>query len=474
MASDRLRGERPSWRFWAIVAFVALVALTGGSSRHDTASLMLLRPVAVAMVASGLLLITREAWLRVRWPLLLLGGLIALALVQLVPLPPGVWQALPYRAFIAKIDSVAGLGEVWRPLSIAPERTRNALFALLVPFAMLLWLAPVSRLEGRLLVPLAIGVGIVSGLLGLLQVGAGEGSALFLYRIVSVDAAVGLFANRNHQGVFLAMMLPMLAVFASTASATPGLRRLKHIGAVATAVILLLLILLSGSRAGLLMAVVGLLAMPFLYRSDGVQFAKRRKQDGGFPVTGVAIGLGGTALLVLGAVVFSRAASLDRLAAGADEDVRWNIWAPTLDIMQKYFPAGSGLGTFVEAYQRDEPLATLTPTYVNHAHNDWIELLLTGGLPAVLLVIAGLVWLIRASWRAWFGAGGIGSAGGGATGGHMHCARMASVLVLILAAASFVDYPLRTPLMAAFGAFVLFWLCPGLRKDRVQNERPVG
>ena len=40
-------------------------------------------------------------------------------------------------------------------------------------------------------------------------------------------------------------------------------------------------------------------------------------------------------------------------------------------------------------------------SYVNHAHNDWLELWLTGGAPAIVLAVGFLAWLAASTFRLW-------------------------------------------------------------------------
>src|SRR3546814_17788482 len=53
-----------------------------------------------------------------------------LVLLQLVPLPPGLWTALPGREFLL---SAPLSQETWRPWSLTPSTTINAASSLIVP-----------------------------------------------------------------------------------------------------------------------------------------------------------------------------------------------------------------------------------------------------------------------------------------------------------------------------------------------------
>src|SRR3546814_6135951 len=61
----------------------------------------------------------------------LLLATVLLVLLQLVPLPPAIWTALPGRDVL--LGALPGEA-VWRPGSIVPSATINAASSLIVPF----------------------------------------------------------------------------------------------------------------------------------------------------------------------------------------------------------------------------------------------------------------------------------------------------------------------------------------------------
>jgi O-antigen ligase len=96
---------------------------------------------------------------------------------------------------------------------------------------------------------------------------------------------------------------------------------------------------------------------------------------------------------------------LDRFSTeDALADARWRIYTTSMAGLREFFPVGSGLGTFPEVYWRFQPDSIAQ--FVNHAHNDYIEFVFEGGLPALaviamFLVLYALRWpsLLRgASW----------------------------------------------------------------------------
>jgi O-antigen ligase len=111
-----------------------------------------------------------------------------------------------------------------------------------------------------------------------------------------------------------------------------------------------------------------------------------------------------------------------------------------------FMPLGSGIGTFQRVYALYEDHDRLdTSTYVNHAHNDYLEIALETGVPGLIVLGLFLVWWARLAWRVWRPVDVDPFARAGAVG---------SAVILIH---SLVDFPLRT---AAIGT--CFALCLAL------------
>lgn len=446
-------------------AFLALVFATGGASRADVQSLVILRPVSVLVCALALMTLRREHLTGRNWLLGSFAAIFALAFLHIIPLPPSIWQSLAGRQDLVDVEKLAGQSDLWRPLTIAPMNGWHALLSLFVPLAVLLLGIQLNRDDLFRLLPFLITLAGISGLLGLLQAIGDPQSSLYFYRITNNGNAVGLFANRNHAATLLSCLFPMLAVFASTAKGTSDEVRTRQLVAAAMAIVLVPLILVAGSRSGLVTAVIGIVGAGLLYRRPtDVRTVRKGAPE---KVKAVPI-LGGLAVISLGFLTFffSRAEAIERLFAEASgEDNRADFWIVSIDLFWKYFPWGSGSGSFVEAFQIVEPAYLLDGTYLNRAHNDWVEIAVTFGLAGVIgltLASAAFFWRSYNVWRD-------------ADAGRRYVAfgRLASVCIAMIAIASVSDYPLRTPIMMGVFAIFALWLTESGR-DRstsVQLER---
>lgn len=437
--------------FWALCVLLVACFVLGGSARGNVASLIVLRPLSILLLGFGLWHLRMSQLKAHGFVVGLALTILAVPALQLVPLPPEVWNHLPGRGLVMEIDRIAGLGLVWRPLSMTPDATWNALYALIVPFTVLVFGIQLGEAERMRLLPLILILSGFSAFLGLLQTLGDANGPLYFYSVTNNGSAVGLFANRNHQALLLAMMLPMLAVLARGRGERAGSRQLV---ALVSGLALLPLIFITGSRAGLIVAGVALLAIPLILGRDRRPTAEalsaRSRRSMAFSSAGWAgFVLAGTCLIAL-TLWLGRDVAWDRLLTSETAgDARIKILPTLVSMIHAHAPAGSGMGSFVQIFQVHEPDALLRPTYMNHAHNDWLEVLLDGGAVAALLLFIALIGFLLQSKHA-FSVRAASSL-------TVQYARLGLVLMLLAAVASVSDYPLRVPSLASLFTLAVLW-----------------
>ena len=423
---------------------------TGGASRTDVQSLVILRPLSIIACALACMTLRRAHFAGRSFLIGWTAAIFLLASLHLIPLPPSIWQSLAGRQDLVDVEKLVGFSDIWRPLTLAPMNGWHALLSLFAPLAVILLGIQLKRDDLFRLLPLVIAIAALSGLLGLLQAIGNPQGSLYFYRITNNGSAVGLFANRNHAATLLACLFPMLAVSAATARGEADAVRTQQLLAAAIAIVLVPLILVTGSRSGLISAIIGLGAAATLYRQPtNLRSMRRGKSD---RIKALPI-LGGVAVISLAFLTYflSRAEAIERLfAKAAGEDERTDFWVISLDLFWKYFPWGSGSGSFVEAFQIVEPERMLDATYLNRAHNDWIETAVTFGLPGVIALLAALAAFVIRSYELWRSADG--------SKRSVTFGRLASVIMVMIAIASASDYPLRTPAMMGLLAICVLWL----------------
>lgn len=467
---ERLAGDGKDRLPLLLILLFCLTFLLGGSARSDVLSTIPLRLVTglafgVALWRTSLTDLSRHRTLTI-----IFAACLVLLALHLIPLPYGLWSQLPGHIIIVQTDKIVGLGQNWRPLSLAPAQSWNAAFAFMTPVTIFLLGAQATKRQLRTLLPVILGLGLVSALLGVLQLVGSQSNPLYLYRITNGGFPVGLFANRNHNAMFLSMLIPLLAVFASQAVAKSSFNDARPWIAAIFTLFLFPMILVAGSRAGLLGGIVAAISCYFIYRAPApAQLRRTRYKEGLSKDTQNIISrkarrnkiilFGIVATAVVGLVIMvSRATALTRLLNdGIQDHSRLTVWAAIWNMSKEYFPFGSGIGSFVEVYKLGEPTELLTTTYLNHAHNDWLELWLTTGIAGILIALIALIWALRRTIPLWLSkAWNIDRA----------YARAASVIVILFAIYSIGDYPVRTPSLASLLILMMLWL----DKEFVEGE----
>lgn len=368
------------------LCLILLAALVfGGANRVDVMAPIVPRLIAIALLAWALW--TGSTGVRHWSPLekLIWGLLFAVPLIQLVPLPYDVWTSLPGRDYPRDLFAALSMTPA-EPVSMAPDRTINSLLALLPPFVAYMLARNSDRSFFGLIVRIIAVAALANALLGLLQMAAGSG-ALRPYAVTNPDLAVGLFANANHLGSLL--VVGLFAIFAwlrDIGLATPGRDGNRiAIALVAGIPVILAALWFSNSRAAMLI-LAGFAVLAIIVTAAGRI---------GWDPARVLLALVGSALAAtLLFLLFAPQATLSTLSAAMSSEDRVRNLPIFSKIIVDHFPFGSGVGSFDGVFKAYEPVEILNGTYLNHAHNDYAQLLIEAGSAAVAgLALFGLWWL---------------------------------------------------------------------------------
>lgn len=443
--------------FKVTAGLLALAMAIGGAGENYPLLEMLLELCAVAVL--GYFVLTRRNWAlngEARLALVLLALILLLPLLQLIPLPPGVWETLPGREGPAQLDRVMGW-HLSRPWSLDVEGTIRSFLELLVPAAVFIGCICLTLQERIRLFWIVIAFALFSGLLGLVQlVSAGS---LTPYISSHTGYPVGLFVNRNHNAALMLMAIPIVGALAAI-QLTKGKPRLPIALASASLLIVFGIVVLGTTSRG------GLLLLP-LVLAAALLLVLRRQSAGQVGVPALAT-LGAAALVLLYNGGVTR--TLTRFSSLQDD--RLNYWTDISWALKQYGLAGTGFGTFVPVFQSAESLESVVPQYINHAHNDLLEVLLEGGVPAAILFLA-FIGLI--GWALFKGR----NATRVAERPLVNLGAAAAILTIMLF--SLVDFPLRMPALSApfamlFAALLPTSIAPQRAEGRdlalVQRKRP--
>lgn len=432
--------------FYTLVLLFATCALGGGTAFADVPSLLYVRPVAVICLILFGITPASINWRMIRVPSTLLALLAVLMVVQLLPLPPSIWTAFPGRTPYMEAATAAGIAQPWRPISLTPDLTLNSLVSLVVPAAVLLGVAKLRDDQRRATILLLIILCLASAMMGVAQFAGGADSPLYLYRRTYPGFPVGLLSNRNHQASLLSLLFPALRLWTLMPAGSQLWRRNRQRLALGLAVLIVPVVLATGSRAGIALMILGIatsiLLFPFPHEERSRMQGLRRS------LLVWAVPIAGLAGLIVITYWLGRAASIERLVSlSAGTDQRFQFMPTVLRIVRETFPIGTGFGSFDPVFRQYEPDEILISSVFNHAHNELLELTMTGGIAGLLLLVALLIWLGRRL---------VASIKGRSE--ESRVMRLGGLVVSFLLLASLVDYPLRPPLMAAIFALACCWL----------------
>jgi O-antigen ligase len=372
----------------------------------------------------------------------LLGLIVVTPFVQLVPMPPRLWTSMPGRDLAAAVHALTSSSSSWRPLSLQPEATLLAAFYVLAPAAIFLSVSRLAHDRRHSIARIIVAGALLSLLLGALQlVGAGD---LFLYTSGHNGNAPGLFINRNHQAdIHLIGMLFSAALIARSRQLSPGARLALWLTAV---VAFSAGVIATTSRMGFLLLPLAVLGS--LWVLPVVKFRRR------------AATVFSCALVVAAFAAVASTARVGRVIErfSATPDARFAFWQDAAFAARQYFPWGSGIGTFDAVFRPIENLDNVGPFYVNHAHNDYLQIVAEAGLWGALLILAFIVFYALICLRL-------------IKDRSTPDQRAACLSVAVLLLHSVGDYPLRIlSLLTLFGVFAALLLPPRPELSRTTDD----
>ena len=446
-------------RIAVVPAYLALCLVLGGASGGGHWANMVLQLIAIPIILWSVLARRNTPMSSsARRLMVLLALATTVVILQLIPLPPGLWSSLPGREPIAEGFAMLARPLPWMPLSLAPRETIASALWALPAVAVFLGMVRLGGFKALWLVWVLIAATVAGILVGALQLAGGVTSPLYFYTITNRGAATGFFANTNNLAELMVVAIPFLGAIYLSAIQRGGSVQ-KRTGLLAV-VLMTVAVLAVGIAVNRSLAGIGL-AVPTI-AATALMIAFKR---GRLPIWSsgvVAALLVGSVALVLSSPFGN---NLTTEQAQGSTDSRYTSFTTTFNAAGDYFPVGSGIGTFDEVYRQYEDPAKVDRFFMNHAHNDFLELLLeTGVLGLALMVLFFLWWIWRVAriWRA---------------DEPDAFARAATIASAVILAHSFVEFPLRTAAISAVFAMSCALMAearPRVRQRRKDLERSSG
>lgn len=344
---------------------------------------------------------TRAAGLRpALLPAACLAGVALLGALQASAWPPGIVRKVSpehsrlQAAARSELREAGAATEVPDTLTLAPAASRSAALTFAAVVACLLAGAAVyERTQRRVLALAILASGIFQVLLGARALANHEGT--IWGEAVGGDPVRlrGTFVNPDHLALYLELVLTVAFAWGWWAlrRAREEMSVERKIALVAGPTLAWLTLFVglafTGSRAGVVAAVTGTVA-------QGVFLALGRRR--------VRLGASGILLVLVGTGTVAAVGlqqGFGRWLATSQHELAWNdrlrVYASSWDLWQRFPVTGTGLASFRDAFSLVAP-RDLPGLWYWHAHNDYLEILVTTGLVGgVLLAVAVAALVVR-------------------------------------------------------------------------------
>jgi O-antigen ligase len=407
---------------------------------------------------------------------LLCGFVIVIPWVYLIPISESFWTDFLNREIYQETYLLFGIESPDYRLSLIPWETLSSALFLIAPISLFLAIFCLAEKYVMLLVYVFIGILGVEAVVGLAHyLLSAESLPQWLASLLNFKEvgeshrgdAHGTYANRDHFAALMAMGLSIC--FAVIAREIRQVRykdlsalRIGFLVVVFSLVVIALVF--SRSRAGISLGI-------FSVFCSAIIFSIYLRKENISPV--LLYGVPGFAILIASSIgvlpTINRFIGLD-----PTKDGRVEIFENTITGIKTFFPLGSGPGTFDEVYRAFQPITQ--KRFINHAHNDYLELFFeTGLIGFIVLALFFLVFIMKAV--ALFRRG----ASVNANFHYIQIAALISTVVLLLH--GLVDFNFHIPANVIFFAFLLgvFFYTPqakgrhlarngGSKKPRVRDK----
>ena len=398
MTTERLRAVLQ----WGVLALLFLAPLPYGSVQPG--AVLAIELTASALGLATILLIGRDedaAAAIPKVPLAICSGLIALGILQLVPLPFSIAEKFnPTAELVRPLIPYLGLDAPpavsW---SVAAPETADALLRF-IAYVLIGLAAAVAfdteRSRRRFALVLAV-TALFQATYGSGEYLTGRQHIFGFAKKYFLESATGTFINRNHFATLLAIALPFALTLAVPRRGNRQRRgwrdrvvrlsegfELRRLFAVLASALIWMGLLLSHSRAGLFAALVGVAIVLIRYRRE------RAARWAG------AIGAG--VLIVLLSAELTQAPGERFLATKDDLNAkagRLAAWRDTRSHVTARPRLGWGFGTFESAFPTVQ--SADIDVHFDHAHNDWLEWTTEGGVITLLAAMTLLALALRRS-----------------------------------------------------------------------------
>jgi O-antigen ligase len=242
-------------------------------------------------------------------------------------------------------------------------------------------------------------LGSFEALYGLAEFATGHQHIFWYRKIYNLDEPTGTFINHNHYAALIGMILPVsiglvvqrLGKWRSPAPQRINSGQQKHfpIGfliLLVSSTAMLLALILSNSRGGILASFLSLTALLFVLVRKRAGIHQR--------LLAMVMGIS----LILVVILFNQVLAYRFSFSVRDAPERLELWKNSFDIIRDAPWLGTGLGSYarvIPQYRSRQDLIFVSgiplPAAVHFAHNDYLQLVTEGGVLALSLLVWAMV-----------------------------------------------------------------------------------
>lgn len=438
-------GSSSRVRFVALTGLTCIAVLLGGGGVGAAVPNLFVQIAALACLGTVPNAISKLGMPQHRLLMSLVLASILLVLCQLVPLPHAIWTFLPGREVAQSAFGLIGEPDRTMPLTLDRNRTFIAFLALLPPTVLLgMVLNSTSRQLDNLKLTV-VGLGLLNFAIGGVQLVTAQ-TLLSFYPGAVPNHLYGTFANHNTAGIFFVVCICVCLALPRHAGSgmMAGLTSLVFVCAT---------ILTQSRSATILLLLPGSLVLFRLIQRKNLWCYSQ-------PGRRWLVAFIGVGMLTVGIAVSAFhngkiEQTIDRFQIR--DDIRPQVWSDTLYSIARFWPMGSGIGTFDDVFQLDESLEHVRPKTAGRAHNDYLEIALEAGAPGLFIVLGWGIFCWHCVRRAL------------KCDGLMGVTAMSGICCIALQ--SVVDYPLRSQAMLCLYAILLGMLVRATEPAKTRATR---
>jgi O-antigen ligase len=328
--------------------------------------------------------------------------LAGIVLLQLCPVPQTLLHLFAGRE-VPQTNIRAGY------LSFEPYATRTHFLILLACFIAFYFAQVVSqgRQRKQFFIGSLVALGTFEAFYGLVQYLTGWQQIFAYVKKFDLEEATGTYINRNHYAGFLEMILPfsLAWVFYEYAKlrGDRGFRtKFKNLMAksevqrlilsLSVSVVLCAALIFSRSRMGILAAASSILVIFALVVISRFHGRMGSLLAAAFIVLSICL-----AVWIGPGPIVSRFQTVNEEYSLGGQS-RLSMWRDALPLIKEHPWLGTGLGTFPIAYTGGQ--TAFLSQFVNHAHNDYLELAADLGIPAALTLFGSILFILARAIRS--------------------------------------------------------------------------